>query len=147
MSFKHISVLHMGITFELKKIIIFFLFTILVSSCQTPCVHKIGNTNYYIIESDWKTYIGYRKIIDSEAMYLNVYYPHGDTNICEVLWTDVNIYICLTVGNKKVGTMFIDSINTFNTPLFLPDTFFLQNETLVGCKKLKADGVGWFGQL
>lgn len=80
-------------------------------------------------------------------MYLNVYYPHGDTNIYEVMWTDVSMYICLTVGNKKAGTMFIDSMDTFTTPIFLPDTFSVSNMTIVGCKKLKADGVGWFGQL
>ena len=147
MSLKYISILHMELTFEMKKFIVFFLLTILVLSCQTPSVYKIGNTNYYLVESDWKTYIGYRKTIDPETMYLNVYYPHGDTNICEVLWTDVSMYICLTVDNKKVGTMFIDSMNAFNTPIFLPDTFFQSNVTIVGCKKVKADGVGWFSQL
>ena len=130
----------------MKKTTFLFVLSIIIS-CQTPAVYQIGDSDYCLIGDEGKTYVGYRKVLHPETMYLNVYYPRGDTLINEVFWTDYSLYICLVVGNKNVGTMVIDNIDTFNFPLYISDTQFLSELTVTQHKKLKPDGVGWFGQL
>lgn len=130
----------------MKRIFLFFLLIMVLSSCQNPPTYKIGDTEYYLVGSEWKTYIGYREVFGSEVMYLNVYYPQGDTIIHEVFWTNAEIFICLAVGEKK-DTLLIDNINSINTPVFLYDQYILSDLKIEGCKTLNDDGTRWFGKL
>ena len=131
----------------MKRIFLFFLLIMVLSSCQDPPTYKIGDTEYYLVGSEWKTYIGYREVVGSEEMFLNVYNPQGDTIIHEVFWTNDKIFICLTVGNKEVDTLSIENINSINIPVPMDDPYILLDHTIEGCKILNDDGTRWFGKL
>lgn len=88
-----------------SSVIIIVLITLFIS-CDSLPVYKIGNSNYYLI-ADERTYMGYRETADEEIMYLNVFMPHGDTVITEILWNDNEIYAVLSNNDKLVGVILL----------------------------------------